>query len=50
MKIADDKQSCVTGSVEGVNTAPIIVEPNTTYFQNANIFLPDTMPVKPSIS
>lgn len=50
MKIADDKKSCVIGSVEGVNIAPITVEPSTTYFHNDNIFSPDIIPVKPSIS
>jgi hypothetical protein len=46
-KIARDKQSCVIGSVDGVSIAPSIVEPNTTYFQSVNIFLPDNNPVKP---
>jgi len=50
MKIANDKQSCVIGSVDGVNIAPIIVDPNTTYFQSANIFSPDITPVKPNIN
>ena len=46
-KIARDRQSCVIGSVDGVSIAPSIVEPNTTYFQSVNIFLPDSNPVKP---
>ena len=50
IKIADDKHNCVIGSVDGVNIAPIIVEPKTTYFHSDSIFLPDTTPVKPSIS
>ena len=50
IKIADDKHNCVIGSVEGVKTAPTIVEPRTTYFQSDNIFLPDKTPVKPNIS
>jgi|TARA_E500000178_G_scaffold140166_1_gene139825 hypothetical protein len=50
IKIADDKHNCVIGSVDGVNIAPIIVDPKTTYFHSDSIFLPDTMPVKPSIS
>ena len=50
VKIAKDKHNCVIGSVDGVNIAPSIVEPNTTYFQSVNIFLPDNIPVKPKIS
>ena len=47
MKIADDKQSCVTGSVEGVNTAPTTVEPRITYLQTENIVAPDTTRNRP---
>jgi hypothetical protein len=50
IKIAKDKQICVMGSVDGVKMAPIIVEPSITYFQSANIFLPENTPVKPNIS
>ena len=45
-----DRQSCVTGSVEGVNTALIIVAPNTTYFHAFNICLPFTIPANPKMT
>ena len=40
----------VTGSVEGVIIAAIIVQITITYFHAANIFLPVTIPNNPNIT
>ena len=49
-KSADDINICVTGSVDGVITADIIVEITTTYFHADNIFCPDMIFKKPKIN
>jgi hypothetical protein len=45
--ITPDNNNCVIGSVEGVNTAPIIVAIKTTYFQYSSICLPEITPSTP---
>jgi len=47
-KIADDSNNCVRGSVDGVNTAPIIVETRITYRHEVIICLADTIFNKPN--
>ena len=46
--IAIESNNCVSGSVEGVKTAPIIVETRMTYRQADNICFADTRFNKPS--
>ena len=41
--IAIESNNCVSGSVEGVKTAPIIVETRITYRQDAIICFADTI-------
>ena len=47
--MAPDNKICVTGSVDGVKTAPIIVATKITYFHCFNILCPDTIPSIPNI-
>jgi hypothetical protein len=48
--MALDKAICVIGSVDGVKTAPTIVEPRITYFQTLNICFAEIIFVNPRIS
>ena len=47
-KIADESNNCVSGSVEGVKIAPIIVEIRIIYLQEFNICFTDTTFRKPN--
>ena len=46
--IANESNNCVSGSVEGVKTAPIIVETRITYRQEVIICLAETIFNKPN--
>ena len=50
LSIAEDNNNCVIGSVDGVKIAPKIVDPNTIYFQAANMVSLVTIPDKPTIN
>ena len=50
IKIAEDKNNCVKGSVEGVKMALIIVDSKMMYFQECIICFDDIIPTKPIIT